>query len=659
MSEAYPRLFSPLQLAGVRLRNRIVHASMSTRYVVGGAVTDRLIGYFANRARGGAAMLVTEPLNLLPRQRNPQKVRVLDPANAPRLQRWAAAVRAHDSHLIAQIQDPGRGRHQPGRSHEAIGASPLPDDLSWTVPYALATEEVAALPADFARAARILQEAGFSGVEISAGHGHLFHQFLAARSNVRDDSYGGELAGRARLLLELLLELRRVCGKEFIIGVKLPGEDGMPEGIDLDTAAQITALVHATGVADYLTWCWGAHSSTLDWHLPDLHGPREPYVSKIAALAKHAPGTAIGALGLITDPNQGERLLREGAADLVMLGRPLVTDAAWGVKAASGREADIRYCVSCNTCWGAIVGGSTLACDNNPRVGSDNEVDWQPEHVASPKNIAIVGAGPAGMEAAWIAAARGHAVTVFGGSTDVGGKTRLHAALPGGESLSSVYDYQRLRADKAGVRFVLGARAQAADVLAVSPDAVVLASGSTPSWPAWLPEEYRDAEWFPDVRTVAARLLGRRTREEGVAVLVDEDHTAFTYATAELLARCFTAVVLVSPREGIAAEEPLVNRQGIQRRLAALGVQLQPWSQPIIDEGIAEGRLRLRDVLGRSERVIEGVVLVCHATARIPDLAMLPALRAAGIPVHRIGDSKAPRSLLMATSEGYQLGLQL
>ncbi|MEY3137888.1 MAG: hypothetical protein RL580_1620 [Pseudomonadota bacterium] len=438
MSEAYPRLFSPLELAGVRLRNRIVHASMSTRYVAGGAVTDRLISYFANRARGGAAMLVTEPLNLLPRQRNPQKVSVLDPANAPRLQRWAAAVRAHDSHLIAQIQDPGRGRHQPGRSHEAIGASPLPDDLSWTVPYALSTEEVAALSVDFARAARILQDAGFSGVEISAGHGHLFHQFLAARSNVREDCYGGDLAARARLLLELLAELRRVCGKEFIIGVKLPGEDGMPEGIDLDTAAQITALVHTSGTADYLTWCWGAHSSTLDWHLPDLHGPREPYVAKIAALAQHAPGTVIGALGLITDPNQGERLLREGAADLIMLGRPLVTDAAWGVKAVSGREADIRYCVSCNTCWGAIVGGSTLACDNNPRVGSDNEVDWQPERTTTPKKIAIVGAGPAGMEAAWIAAARGHEVTVFGASTDVGGKTRLHAALPGGESLSSV-----------------------------------------------------------------------------------------------------------------------------------------------------------------------------------------------------------------------------
>ena len=334
------------------LRNRLVHASMSTRYVAGGKVTDKLVTYHANRARGGASMLITEPLNLLPRQRNLQKVMVRDPDNRAGLARWAAAVRAHNSHLMAQIQDPGRGRHQPGRSHDAIGPSALPDDLSWTVPHALETHEVEALIQDFADAALILRDAGFSGVEISAGHGHLFHQFLAARSNIRRDRFGGDLEGRARLLSELCLALRARCGDEFLIGVKLPGEDGMPDGIDLETAAAVTRLIHATGVADYLTWCWGAHSNTLDWHLPDLHGPRSPYIDKIAMLAKEAPGTAIGALGLITDPNEGERFVRDGLADLVMLGRPLVTDPAWGIKAEQGREAQIRYCVSCNTCWG-------------------------------------------------------------------------------------------------------------------------------------------------------------------------------------------------------------------------------------------------------------------------------------------------------------------
>ena len=657
MTTPYPNLFSPLRLRHVTLRNRLVHASMSTRYVAGGKVTDKLVTYHANRARGGASMLITEPLNLLPRQRNLQKVMVRDPDNRPGLARWAAAVRAHDSHLMAQIQDPGRGRHQPGRSHDAIGPSALPDDLSWTVPHALETHEVEALIQDFADSALILRDAGFSGVEISAGHGHLFHQFLASRSNIRRDRFGGDLEGRARLLTELCLALRARCGDEFLIGVKLPGEDGMQDGIDLETAAAVTRLIHATGVADYLTWCWGAHSNTLDWHLPDLHGPRSPYVDKIAMLAKQAPGTAIGALGLITDPNEGERFIRDGLADLVMLGRPLVTDPAWGIKAEQGREAQIRYCVSCNTCWGAIVGGSTISCDNNPRVGADDEADWQPTRAAESRRIVVVGAGPAGLEAAWVAAARGHEVSVFAVSSDVGGKTRLHSLLPGAENLSSVYDYQRLRADEFGVKFHFDHRANAEDVLALRPDAVILACGSTPAWPHWLPEDYRDAEFFPDVRAVAARFSIRRSREAGTAVIYDQDHTAFTYATAQLLAQRYDRVVIVTPREGVAAEEPLVNRQGIHRRLPALGIEVQNWCEPVFDEGLFEGRMTLRPVNAGPMRYIEGVVLVTHATPRVPNDELVGPLRAAGIELLQVGDCHAPRSLLIATGEGYRAGM--
>ncbi len=502
----------------------------------------------------------------------------------------------------------------------------------------------------------LLRAAGFAGVEISAGHGHLFHQFLSSWSNQRDDEFGGDIAGRTRFTRDLIGAIRSESGTDFIIGIKLPGADGVPGSIDADEAQRIAEAIAATGEVDYWTFCWGTHADTLFEHLPDAHGKRAPYSRKIASLRQAAPAIPTGALGYITDPNEAERLLGEGTADLVMLGRALVTDPAWGNKAEAGREAEIRYCVSCNTCWRTLIEAGRMECDNNPRVGNVDEADWWPAPTKQIKKIVIVGAGVAGMEAAWVAAARGHEVTVLGNGGEIGGKTRLHAGLPGGENLSSIYDYQFLAATRGNATLELGVRANISVIQSYEPDVVILATGSTMGWPAWLPAEMRDDGFFPVLRQLVADFAEKTQCEPGRIVIYDKDHTEMTYAAAEFFADLLDEVGLITPRERIASDVSLVNRQGIYRRLYEKRVRIITSSEPCSDSALEDGQLTIANIFNHERTDIDDVTLLTYSTPREPNDELLNPLRSDGLDVRVIGDCYAPRSVLAATREGHALG---
>ncbi len=303
------------------------------------------------------------------------------------------------------------------------------------------------------------------------------------------------------------------------------------------------------------------------------------------------------ALGRITDPAEADGILARGEASLIALGRPLVADPAWPRKAAEGRTWDIRYCLSCNTCWGAIVMMHVpIACVNNPRVSRPTRWISRRRRTATPKRVVVVGAGIAGMEAAWVAAARGHDVTVFGASDAIGGKAWLREQVAGrGDGVVDL----RLP-DRGGAAGRRALRAWAARRrprnLALRPDAVILATGSTMIPPDWLPAAVRAEGWVPDLRAAMAEVLRHDGRQPGTAVLFDADHTEGTYAAAEALRARFERVVIVTPRDTIATDVQMVTRQGILRRMAEQRIEVITLSEPRWSDACAEGRIEIVNV---------------------------------------------------------------
>ena len=656
----YPDLFKRFELAGRPLKNRIVHAAILTALADKGRVTDKLINYYANRAKGGAAMVVTEPVGALPRHQSSARVCAWNDSELSGLARLAESVEVHNCRILAQIQDPGRARHVGGRLTDAIGASAVADDLSWSMPGELSTSGIQEVIESFAKAAARLFRCGYSGIEISAGHGHIWHQFLSPWSNLREDQYGGSLANRARILDELVAAICSATNSNFIIGMKLPGDDGVKGGIDIEESCRIAAHFAQVGKIHYLCPTQGSHGPSLEMHMPNDQYPRVPYRSIFERLRLAVPHLPLMAVARITDPSEADQLVASGQIDLVALGRALITDPAWPLKAASGKARDIRYCVAANNCWNTIVHQKPIACDNNPRVAEPDELLWQPPVAAHGKSIVIVGAGVAGLEAAWISASRGHRVVVMGKSEEVGGSTRRHAELPFSESLSSIYDWQFNACQQANVQFELGSLATVAKIVAHKPDVVILATGAYMSVPRCLPQSVMSEGLFSNIRDSLQNLQAIKSKQSGCAVLFDMDQTEGTYAAAFLLAEKFSQLILITPREGVAQETPLVTRQKIQRTLFEKNIEVrylsEPWFSPTFSEDAGMGSI---SVFGGNPSPIDNAVFFSWSSPRQPNTQLLSGLLEAGLVVHTIGDCRVAGPVMQATADGNAIALKI
>jgi len=466
----YPHLFRPLDLGFATLRNRILMGSMHTGLEDRARDFPKLAAYFAERAAGGAGLIVTGGFA-------PNVVGWLKPfagklswRHEVRPHRQVTqAVHAHGAHVCLQLLHAGRNAYHP----LSVAPSKLKAPINPFTPRALSARGVERQIAAYARAATFAREAGYDGVELMGSEGYLINQFTVARTNKRSDRWGGDAMQRMRFAVEIVRRVREACGPDFIIVYRLSMLDLVDGGSDWRDIVLQAQAIESAG-ATLLNTGIGWHEARIPTIATSV--PRAAFAGVTAKLRPHVALPLI-ATNRINMPEVAESVLASGGADLVSMARPLLADPEWPNKARAGRAHAINTCIACNqACLDHVFENKRASCLVNPRACAETEL--VPTRAANPRRIAVVGAGPAGLACATEAAARGHRVVLFEAANAIGGQFNLARRIPGKEEFDETLRYFRHRLDETGVDVRLETQA---DVEALRDfDAVVVASGVTP-----------------------------------------------------------------------------------------------------------------------------------------------------------------------------------
>lgn len=636
----FQHLMAPITLGPMTAPNRLMMPAMSINFGVDdqGYVTDQLSAYFEARARGGTGLLLVGGGAVHPSGLELPRLPILwEDGCIPALRQMTQTVKRHGGRFGMQLMHGGRQSYHDKKV--APSAIPAPAVVKGA-PKALELEEIAELVAAFGDAARRCREAGFDFIEVHAAHGYLINQFLALNSNHRQDAYGGAFENRIRFLMELIDDIRRKAG-DLPLGIRINGEDYIEGGWTLDDALRLAPILEQAGV-DYLHVSAGVYGST-QLTIPSMYVPEGCFI-QLAAEIKAVVDLPVVAVGRIKTLEMAEAVVAEGQADMVAMGRAHLADPHLASKAMDKEGPQVRPCMGCCVgCIHAVLALEPGSCVVNPDVGREHLLTDSNRAIGG-KRVLVVGAGPAGLAAARMAALGGHQVHLMEQQPETGGVARLGARAPGRGEVAGILAYFRSELQRLGVRLTLNAEGIEAVLGAAEFDAVVVATGSLPE----VPLIKGLAQTRMQLMSVVDVLAGEAPAGDRVLILGGNQGALML---ADYLAERGKRVTLLNRQKHYAEEMSSNDRFYLRERLKRDTVTLL---KPVrVKQILADGA---RVSVAGETRDLTGFDALVLAEAMTPIREVVATVKAHHLPLSLIGDAKQPRTIMHAIEEGEAAG---